>query len=490
MVDGDGTFRFSTSEIPKRDRIAVWRESVGRDMLRFDIEPLNEESFSFRMSARALTGLRIISVTTSPVLTERTRALLADGDDSFCMLQMSNAAGVFAGCGREVPVAPREAIMMRRGDAASFAFPAESRILALHIPRMALAPQLQNCVGALTRPIPAHSEPLRLLDHVLTGLQTGPLPPDLQRLSVDYVYDLLGLALGATGDAAEAASRRGLRAARLRAIKDDIRANLHRPDLTAAAVAKRHRITPRYVRMLFEQEDTSFSRFGLPPRLRHDTVRCAGGSAGQGSRLIASSANLRHGRAEHAHGIRGAELHLQAALAAVHHDRRMRRGRFVDEGARSLALAKRRDAADVVAGRALRRWRGQHGRAFRAGRGGELLEIDLAVGGHQHAHHLVAGARHQCLEQPRRLDTERVGRLHADARRVGVVLVFVQREGNAGLFERPGGRGGFGHCLPRIRPSYPAKAGYPVHTEMPWFTGSPAFAGDDAYFLSQYAYWS
>lgn len=267
MVDGDGTFRFSTSKIPKRDRIAVWRESVGRDMLRFDIEPLNQEPFSFRMSARALTGLRIISVTTSPVLTERTRALLADTDDSYCMLQMSNAAGVFAGCGREVPVAPREAIVMRRGDAASFAFPAESRILALHIPRVALALQLQACDGALARPIPANSEPLRLLDHVLTGLQTGPLPPDLQRLSVDYVYDLLGLALGATGDAAEAASRRGLRAARLRAIKDDIRANLHRPDLTAAAVAKRHRITARYVRMLFEQEDTSFSRFVRNERL-------------------------------------------------------------------------------------------------------------------------------------------------------------------------------------------------------------------------------
>jgi AraC-like DNA-binding protein len=157
---------------------------------------------------------------------------------------------------------------MARRNVASFAFPSASQVLALHVPRTALAPQLHGGDRAFARPIPAQSEPLRLLDHVLLGMQTtARMSPELQRLSVLYVYDLLSLALGATPDAAEAASSRGLRAARLYSVKNDILANLHRTDLTVASVAKRHHISPRYVQMLFESEGTSFSRFVRDNRL-------------------------------------------------------------------------------------------------------------------------------------------------------------------------------------------------------------------------------
>jgi hypothetical protein len=55
--------------------------------------------------------------------------------------------------------------------------------------------------------------------------------PDVRQLLVAQLCDLVAVTLGATRDAAAAAEGRGLRAARLRAIKTDIEANLVRLDL-------------------------------------------------------------------------------------------------------------------------------------------------------------------------------------------------------------------------------------------------------------------
>lgn len=92
--------------------------------------------------------------------------------------------------------------------------------------------------------------------------------PEVGRLATAHVHDLLALAFGATRDAAEIASGRGLRAARLRAIKLDIAKNLAR-DVSATTLAVRQRVTPRYIHKLFESEGTTLSRFILGQRPAH-----------------------------------------------------------------------------------------------------------------------------------------------------------------------------------------------------------------------------
>jgi AraC-like DNA-binding protein len=91
--------------------------------------------------------------------------------------------------------------------------------------------------------------------------------PELRQLAIAHVHDLVALAVGATRDAAFVAQGRGVRAARLHAVKSDITGNLSRGDLTIGAVALRHDISPRYVQMLFESEGTTFSDFVRRQRL-------------------------------------------------------------------------------------------------------------------------------------------------------------------------------------------------------------------------------
>ena len=93
--------------------------------------------------------------------------------------------------------------------------------------------------------------------------------PQVIERSVTYVYDLMALALGATPEAAAIANGRGMRAARLNAVKADIAANLTAHDLSVAAVALRQRVTPRYIHMLFDGEGTTFSQFVLAERLAY-----------------------------------------------------------------------------------------------------------------------------------------------------------------------------------------------------------------------------
>lgn len=63
------------------------------------------------------------------------------------------------------------------------------------------------------------------------------------------------------------ARSRGLRAARLCAIKADIASHLGEHELTVTAVAAHQGVSPRYVQMLFRAEGTTFSRFVLGQRL-------------------------------------------------------------------------------------------------------------------------------------------------------------------------------------------------------------------------------
>ena len=84
---------------------------------------------------------------------------------------------------------------------------------------------------------------------------------------VAHVQDLALVALGATREAAEIAAGRGVRAARLRAVKADIERQLTSAELTAAWIAARHGISPRYLRSLFESEHTSFSDYVACRRL-------------------------------------------------------------------------------------------------------------------------------------------------------------------------------------------------------------------------------
>jgi AraC-like DNA-binding protein len=260
--------RFSTDELPERDRLAVTREVYGRLTARLDIEPALGAPLHFRVAAKVFPGLVISSYSRSPVISKRTRELLADGNDDVVLAVSPTAGNQVSQVGRELETTAGDAILFSTADVTLLKTVPMPHCLNLSLRRRVLASMVPGLEDRFMRPIPSSNAALQLLTKYVHFLEDQSLATaELRRLVVNHVYDLVAFAVGASRDAAEMAKGRGVRAARLRAIKAEILDSLNRHDLSLVDLAARHGVTPRYVQMLFEGEGTTFSRFMLDERL-------------------------------------------------------------------------------------------------------------------------------------------------------------------------------------------------------------------------------
>ena len=266
--------RFSHDVSPGRVSMARWRETLERQIVGLSIEPLLDiDQFRSDAVGIVLPGLGVVVTNTSPETVRRTKQLLVDGNDNLrlVILRKSTTPAIAAQFGREVTVESGAAVVLSNSEENSITFPSPPRMLVLNMRRSALRPLLGDFDSVLARPIRREVEALRLLSHYIDGLNAEPPlnAPDVAHVAVAHVYDLAALAMGATRDAAEVAKGRGLRVARLRAIKADIAERLANPDLSVEKAAMRQGVSPRYVQMLFEQEGTTFSQYVIGRRLAH-----------------------------------------------------------------------------------------------------------------------------------------------------------------------------------------------------------------------------
>ncbi|UVK53600.1 AraC family transcriptional regulator [Mesorhizobium sp. AR02] len=283
MQGGEPSFRFSTDDLPERDRLSIWREAYGRSIVKLDLEPASDEPLHVTGCIQALPNLAIASFSCSPTRVTRTRAQASDGNDDL-VLVISGGDILFHQGKKEVDLRAGEALLW------SSAMPGGSlntepigHLLTLAISRTVLTQTLANLDDALMQRIPRDNEAMRLLTSYVGMLQgeIDTISPELKAAGSAHIQDLTVLALGANRDAAHLARGRGVRVARLQALKADILANLTRRDLSIDRLAARHGISPRYIRSLFDGDQTTFTDFVLNQRLARarrclEDVRFAG----------------------------------------------------------------------------------------------------------------------------------------------------------------------------------------------------------------------
>jgi AraC-like DNA-binding protein len=135
------------------------------------------------------------------------------------------------------------------------------------VPRPAVAAMAPDPEAMLCRTLP-RSEALRLLISYVQSTDRLRLDsPGAGQAFATHLQDLMALVIGANRDGEELARGRGLRAARLAAIKADIGRSLGRSDLSINAFAQRHGVTPRYIQKLFESDDMTFTEYVIERRL-------------------------------------------------------------------------------------------------------------------------------------------------------------------------------------------------------------------------------
>ncbi len=271
MISSDAEcapIRLSTENLPERDRFEFWREAIGRGVAKLEIDPVPDHPPSANMTLVALPGVDIACLSDSGMCYRRTPALI-DSDDVLLVVALAGAR-TMKQVGREVTTHAGEATVLACAET-GLAIPCERqrRRLDFRIPYNVLSPMVGNVEEAICRPIPPTVDALKLLVSYAAALDDVDLrlTPTVAHGAATHIQDLVALSIGATRDAAAIAKGRGLRAARLKAIKADILGNLGHHGLTVSATALRHGITPRYVQMLFETEGRTFSSFVLDQRL-------------------------------------------------------------------------------------------------------------------------------------------------------------------------------------------------------------------------------
>lgn len=258
-LSGTGIVEFSTTQWPEHVRLVAINEFCA-NFIKSDIDRLPDQPFLLEARIRRLPGLGIGWARGSGLRASR-QARHVTNDDIMVTLNLDgerhfkDGTRLRAGEGRVVlDAGPGGATIVKH-----------TRQVSLTMPRRAFAPRM---LAARSGVIPAGDDALQLLRSYLGTMEHAP-PATLavQRLAVAHVHDLITMLLGATGDDAALARGRGVRAARLVLIKNDIAAHIAQADLSVAMVTARHSISPRYLHRLFEDEGTTFGAYVLGLRL-------------------------------------------------------------------------------------------------------------------------------------------------------------------------------------------------------------------------------
>jgi len=261
------SFRFSTEDVPVRERGDAVRGLRERGIL--PIEPLPDHAVHVRIVKWSLPGAGILSGALCGLRQDGTPQAGRHTDDLFFGVNLAGRGTVIQR-GHEITPGDGDAILVNPA-AGAFAMvrPTPTRFIGIRVPRMAIAPLVINLDDRAIRLIPAATDGLKLLTGYLRAILDSQAlaSPDTSRLLVTHLHDLIALSVGATRDAAVAIADRSVSAARLRAIKSDVVANLEDDALTVSAIAARHRVTPRYVHKLFESEGVTYTQFILRQRL-------------------------------------------------------------------------------------------------------------------------------------------------------------------------------------------------------------------------------
>jgi AraC-like DNA-binding protein len=269
MMETSGILNFSTDNFPDRDKVSRWREEFARGVAKMDVELLGDEPFRSVSQIHLFPELKIWSCQVTAAELTRTRTLAADGEDSLVLAIVKRGRTKVAQKGQDIYLSQGSAVLWSSETAGVFHNPGDMDIVTLAFPRKSLKRTVEDVDRVLLKHIPASTEALQLLCRYTEMLQAQStiLEPRLRTLAASHVQDLAALVLGTTREGEYVARAGGLRAARLQAVKADIMANISAHSLNVDSVAARHKISPRYIRALFEAEQTSFTAFVREQRL-------------------------------------------------------------------------------------------------------------------------------------------------------------------------------------------------------------------------------
>lgn len=257
-------FRVTSAPFAASGQLDAFIEVWGRKMMRFAIEPLAGQPLQIDAMLRSLPDFAMASGLRSPMRVHR-HAELIDNDDLHLVV-IAQGTGELRQQGRVATIRAGEAVLTDNGTPAIFVMPTRCHTITYRFSRDLLRHRVSHVDDLVARPIDRDHQVLRLLTGYAGILndQSALATAELRRAVSDHMHDLAALLFGARTGPSLA---EGLRAARLKAMKDEIFRRLVDSSLSVGDVARSQQISERYIRQLFAGDGTTFTDFVRDARL-------------------------------------------------------------------------------------------------------------------------------------------------------------------------------------------------------------------------------
>lgn len=189
-------------------------------------------------------------------------------DDTLILMGAAQGDCEMAGRGTSLTLAAGDVLLDSAARARAFLAHTPARLCMVTLNRRRLQAMGVDVDAALLRPVRANPATQLLMNYAAWVRDQGPLAsPELRSATTLHMHDLAALVAGGAREVAQLAQRRGGRAARLLGVKQDIQAHCADAALTVGDVARRQRMSTRYLQMLLEDEGSSFTALVLEYRL-------------------------------------------------------------------------------------------------------------------------------------------------------------------------------------------------------------------------------
>jgi len=265
--DDFGRLTFTTARIPTRHRLEAWRDIVSRKLIGVEIQAIGKTPFAADARLRIFDEMRFGTGRFGASINRRSRHLIASDNDDLMLVINRDDRFIVEQHGHELTLGAGDACLLDCSEPSTFMRAAAGRITCVRLRRAKLrlaATHIENVSGRLVfRGVP--EIPL-LLDYLeAVDKHDFYFDKSLRQLIESHSCELIARLTGPHD--ATLAEARGIKGARIGAIKQDIADNLAQRDLSLVTLAARYNLSPRSLQRLFELEATTFREYLLATRL-------------------------------------------------------------------------------------------------------------------------------------------------------------------------------------------------------------------------------
>lgn len=255
------TLTIDTDQAAERDLVdffhAFFRTAIG-----LDVKLLPDAVPNASLDVLMLPGMGCGTGRLGKLVGLRTPQHIAKGDDYVVISKFSRDFHCPTENGDLQRIAAHQPIAVATDTPTQFVYEDMGIITSVWFAPEELADILPGFSLHALRPIQANAAAAGLLFSYAHNLRQSPVKSvAMMQMARDHLRELALVALGDQGDILEQARNNGIKAARLVELKADVQALFTVPQLSAAALARRHRISARYIQQLFEGTGQTFTEY-------------------------------------------------------------------------------------------------------------------------------------------------------------------------------------------------------------------------------------